>query len=168
MNISIRQLTEKDWRKLSQIRLKALQTDPKVFGSNYEKESQMTEADWRGWLQNANAAIFMLFDGEKPIGMTSVSVRREDETNQTAILTASWLEPEFRGKGLSKLMYEARIEWAKSHPTIKRIIVSHRASNVASKYANQKHGFKFTHINEKVWVDGITEDEVCYELMLDK
>ncbi len=166
MNISIRQLSEKDWRILSQVRLKALKTDPKVFGSNYAKESKMTEADWRGWLQREDAAVFMLFAGEKPIGMTSVSVWREDETNQTAILTASWLEPEFRGKGLSKLIYEARIDWAKARPTVKRIIVSHRASNVASKYANQKHGFVFTHTNEKVWVDGITEDEVCYELKI--
>ncbi|MGC2235292.1 MAG: GNAT family N-acetyltransferase [Pyrinomonadaceae bacterium] len=166
MNISIRQLAEKDWSELSQIRLKALQTDPKVFGSNYEKESKMTEDDWRGWLQRDDAAIFMLFAGEKPIGMTGVSVWREDETKQTAILTASWLEPEFRGKGLSELMYRKRIDWAKAHPTIKRIIVSHRASNVASKFANQKHGFVFTKTNEKIWSDGVTEDEVCYELKI--
>lgn len=164
MNVFIRRLTEKDWRVLAEVRLKALQTDPKVFGSNYAKESQMTEADWRGWLQRDDAAVFMLFAGEKPIGMTSVSVWREDETNQTAILTASWLEPEFRRKGLSELMYKARIDWAKAHPIVKRIIVSHRASNVASKYANQKHGFVFTKTCEKVWSDGVTEDEVCYEL----
>lgn len=168
MNISIRQLTEKDWRELSEIRLKALQTDPKVFGSNYEKESKFTETDWRGWLQREDAAVFMLFADEKPIGMTGVSVWREDETNQTAILIASWLEPEFRGKGLSKLIYQARIDWAKAHPTIKRIIVSHRASNLASKYANQKHRFVFTRTHEKVWSDGITEDEVCYELKIDE
>jgi hypothetical protein len=48
MSITIRRLTEDDWIEFSQIRLKALQTDPEVFGSNYEKESQMTEADWRG------------------------------------------------------------------------------------------------------------------------
>jgi RimJ/RimL family protein N-acetyltransferase len=167
MNISIRQLKEDDWREFSQVRLKALKTDPRVFGSNYEKESQFTEADWRDRLQDTkDVAIFMLFAGETPIGITGVSVFRDDSTGKTALLWGSWLEPDFRGKGLSELMYRARIEWAKRHPNVNRIIVSHRASNTASKYANQKHGFKFTRTHEKVWTDGATEDEVCYELYI--
>lgn len=168
MSISIRQLTEEDWRELSQIRLKALQTDPKVFGSNYESESKFTEADWRSRLQSKDSAVFMIFAEETPIGMTGVSLWREDPTNRTAIFWGSWLEPDFRGRGLSKLMYGARLDWVKKHPTIERVIVSHRASNVASKYANQKHGFVFTRTHEKLWADGETEDEVCYELKINE
>jgi hypothetical protein len=63
-------------------------------------------------------------------------------------------------------MYEARLEWVKSRPAFERIIVSHRASNLASKYANQKHRFVFTRTHEKIWADGKTEAEVCYELKL--
>lgn len=166
MNIAIRHLNEDDWRLLAQVRLKALKTDPLVFGSNYEYESKFTEADWKSRLTTNNSAIFMLFDEETPIGMTSISVDREDASGKTALLWGSWLEPEYRGKGLSNLIYKTRIEWAKSQPEIEKIIVSHRASNVASKYANQKHGFVFTHTHEKVWTDGKTEDEVCYELKI--
>jgi RimJ/RimL family protein N-acetyltransferase len=167
MSISIRQLTENDWREFAQVRLKALVTDPLVFGSSYEKESQFTEADWRSRLEPSDdSAVFMLFDDETPIGITGVSVFRDDPTGETAILWGSWLEADFRGKGLSGLIYNARLDWAKRHPSIKRIIVSHRASNLASKYANQKHGFSFTGTHEKVWTDGATEDEVCYELYL--
>ncbi len=68
MNISIKQLTENDWREFSLIRLKALQTDPFVFGSNYEKESQMTEADWRSRLQAKDNAIFLIYAGDTPSG----------------------------------------------------------------------------------------------------
>jgi RimJ/RimL family protein N-acetyltransferase len=169
MSVAIRQLTGDDWQMLFRVRLKALRSDPNVFGSNYELESQFTEADWRGRLTADDVAIFMLFDDETPIGMTGVSVWREDLTRRTALLWGSWLEPEFRGRGLSELMYRmyrARLDWAKAHPTIERIIVSHRASNVASKYANQKHGFIFTRTHEKTWADGKTEGEVCYELKL--
>jgi RimJ/RimL family protein N-acetyltransferase len=63
-------------------------------------------------------------------------------------------------------MYLTRIDWAKHQPTVEKIIVSHRASNLSSKYANQKHGFVETHKHEKVWSDGMTEDEVYYELKL--
>ncbi|HEX8289454.1 MAG TPA: GNAT family protein [Pyrinomonadaceae bacterium] len=164
MNISIRQINVDDWLIFSEIRLKALQTDPLVFGSSYEKESQFIEADWRERLEARDSAVFMLFADETPFGITGVSVFRDDPTKRTAILWGSWLAPEFRGKGLSDLMYKARIDWAKAHPGIERIIVSHRASNLASKYANQKQGFVFTRVHEKVWADGAVEDEVCYEL----
>lgn len=166
MSISIRQLAENDWRLFSEVRLTALQSDPSVFGSNYELESKFTEDDWRSRLQSVDSAIFMIFDDETPIGMTGVSVFRDDPTGRTAIFWGSWLAPAYRQKGLSKLMYETRIGWAKAHPGIERIIVSHRASNVASKFANQKHGFVFTRTHEKVWTDGKVEDEVCYELKL--
>lgn len=63
-------------------------------------------------------------------------------------------------------MYQTRINWAKEHPTVEKIIVSHRASNLSSKYANQKHGFVLTHKIEKVWTDGATDDEIFYELKI--
>jgi RimJ/RimL family protein N-acetyltransferase len=166
MGISIRQLEENDWRQFSRIRLTALQTDPSVFGSNYESESIFTESDWRSRLQSDDSAIFMIFDGETPIGMTGVSVFRDDPARRTAIFWGSWLAPAYRRKGLSDLIYGARLEWAKARSGIERIIVSHRASNLASKYANQKHGFVFTRTHEKIWTDGKLEDEVCYELKL--
>ena len=166
MSFSIRQLTENDWREFAQVRLKALQTDPLVFGSNYEKESQMTEAEWRSRLRAKDNAIFLLFENETAIGMTGVSIDRNDPTKRTALLWGSWLAPEFRGKGLSDLMYQTRIKWAKEQPTVEKIIVSHRASNLSSKYANQKHGFVSTHKNEKVWADGATEEEIFYELKI--
>ncbi len=168
MNISIKQAAEDDWKLLRQIRLTALKTDPRVFGSNFEKESKLTETDWRARLQTDDSAVFLLFENELLVGMTGVSVFRDDPTQKTAIFWGSWLAPEFRGKGLSEIMYKARINWAKAHPTIEKIIVAHRASNQASKRANQKHGFVFTHTSEIVWADGAAEDVVSYELKLEK
>ncbi len=167
MGISIRKLGDDDWREFSEVRLRALKTDPQVFGSNYEFESKFTEDDWRRRLERVDSAIFMLFDGENPVGITGVSVFDEDPSGETAIFWGSWLAPGFRRRSLSGLMYETRILWAKARPKIKRIIVSHRASNTASKFANQKHGFVFTRTHEKIWTDGKTEDEVCYELKLE-
>ncbi len=63
-------------------------------------------------------------------------------------------------------MYRTRIDWAKAQATVEKIIVSHRASNLSSKFANQKHGFAFTHKTEKVWTDGEVEDEIFYELKI--
>lgn len=166
MNFKIRQLTENDWREFSEVRLTALKTDPHVFGSNYAKESKMTEADWRGRLASKDNAIFLIYDDDSPVGMTGVSIDWNDPTKRSALLWGSWLAPEARGRGLSELMYQTRIEWAKRQPTIEKIIVSHRASNLSSKFANQKHGFVFTHKTERLWTDGASDDEIFYELNL--
>lgn len=166
MSIRIRQLNENEWAEFSRIRLQALSTDPQVFGSNYEKESRMTESEWRVRLRAKDNAIFLIYENETPIGMTCVSVDRNDATKKTALLWGSWLAPSFRGKGLSELMYRTRLEWAKTQPTVEKIIVSHRASNLASKRANRKHGFVSTHKSEKTWTDGAIEDEIFYELKI--
>ncbi len=166
MNFTIRRLTEDDWLEFSRIRLTALKTDPQVFGSNYERESKNTEADWRARLGAKDIAVFLIYENDTPIGTTGVMIDRDDRTQKTALLWGSWLAPDFRGKGLSELMYQTRIEWAKRQPTVERIIVSHRASNLSSKYANQKHGFVFTHKAAKTWTDGKSEDEIFYELKI--
>jgi RimJ/RimL family protein N-acetyltransferase len=98
--------------------------------------------------------------------MTAVSVDRDDPTRKTALLWGSWLAPQFRGKGLSESMYQTRINWAKAQPTVEKSSFPHRASNLSSKYANQKHGFVLMHKTEKVWNDGVTEDEFYYELKI--
>jgi RimJ/RimL family protein N-acetyltransferase len=164
MNLSVSQANESDWQDLRFIRLKALQTDPAVFSSNYQKESAMTEAEWKSWLQTDDAAIFLIRENSILIGMTAISVDRDDVMRKRAILWGSWLEPSARGKGLSRIMYQKRIEWATKHPTIEQIIVSHRASNLPSKYANQKYGFQYTHIEDKIWPDGTREENVFYAL----
>jgi RimJ/RimL family protein N-acetyltransferase len=166
MKYSVRKLEEKDWCAYSEIRLRALQTDPKVFGSNYERESKFTEAEWRSGLINPDSAVFAVFEDDRPVGMTGVAIDRDDPSRKTALLWGSWLEPDARGKGISTLLYEARIEWARQQPSVERIVVSHRESNVASKFANQKLGFVSTHETEKVWNDGLTEKEFHYELIL--
>ena len=166
MKYSIRKLEGKDWRVFSEIRLRALQTDPCVFGSTHERESKFTDVEWRSRLDDPDSAVFGVFDDDRPIGITGVAIDRDDPSRRTALLWGSWLEPDARGKGISKLLYEARIEWARRQSGVKRIIVSHRESNLASKFANQKFAFVRTHTTNKIWNDGIAEEEIHYELIL--
>lgn len=166
MNIFIRQIDESDWQEFREIRLKALKSDPKVFGSNYEREKTYSKQDWKKWVGAKNQAIFFIYDDEMPIGMTGIYIPQDTVTKTTAILWGSWLESDYRRKGVSRLMYKARIDWAKQNKNLRRIEVSHRESNLASKYANQKHNFKQIKEEDKKWHDGIMEKDVIYELNL--
>jgi RimJ/RimL family protein N-acetyltransferase len=168
MEFTIRKLAEEDWEIFSTIRLRALLTDPSVFGSNYDTESKYTETDWRSLLNDGNTAVFAVFEGDEPVGMTGVALDRNDPSGRTALLWGSWLEPRLRNQGLSRLFYDARLAWANEQPGVERIVVSHRRSNVASKIANERFGFVETHSIEKVWSDGLTEKEHFYELVISR
>lgn len=110
-----------------------------------------------------SCAYFGLYHGDECIGLTGV-VEHKDNPQDT-LLIASYIRKEHRGKGLSRMLYEARIVWAKENG-YKRAIISHRASNVASKAANQKHGFVYTHAERKIWPDGIADDQLFYQFLL--
>lgn len=166
MAVTIRQLNETDWREYSQTRLRALQTDPQVFVSTFQKEARFAEIDWRNRLKNNN--IFLIYDDSEAIGMTGVSIYLDDTTGKTAIFWGSWFAPEFRGRKLSNLMYQTRLDWARKQPLVERILVSHRASNIAAKRASGKHGFTFSHTDKLVWSDGISEDLLSYELKIER
>ena len=58
--------------------------------------------------------MFGLFDGDCLIGITAAFALAEDPAAQTAIFGMSFILPEYRGRGLSRLLYEARLEWTRA------------------------------------------------------
>ncbi|MGZ9097214.1 MAG: GNAT family N-acetyltransferase [Micavibrio sp.] len=164
MKITIRPLQSSEWVLLQEIRLKALKTNPQVFSSSYETEKNLSPDEWKSWLTQDNKCVFGLFDQQKIIGLTSIFTLRDDPTGQTALLATSYIEPEYRGQGLSRMFYEARLGWVKTQPQFRKIVVSHRESNEASRRANQSFGFQYIGRRPHIWPDGVSEDEIMYEL----
>ncbi|MCE7044106.1 GNAT family N-acetyltransferase [Dyadobacter sp. CY312] len=161
---SLQKLCKDDWYILKKIRLEALLLDAQSFGSSYERESAYAEIHWREFIgDRRDRAIFILKDGAVVIGMTGI-VKSRDERDE-AILIASYIRNEYRRIGLSMMLYQARLNWAKAE-NIPSVIVSHRESNLASKMANQKFGFQYTCEQNKTWSDGVTEKEIFYRLAL--
>ena len=154
---------EADWERVRAIRLEALLTDPGVYGSTYVRESGYDEAAWRAWIASPGRYMFLLLEGDAPVGLTGVITDRDDPT--TAICVASYLKPSHRGQKLSRLFYQARIDWARTQG-FRRLTVGHRLSNTASMRANQAFGFRETHREPHTWHDGTEEPEVLYELLL--
>jgi GNAT superfamily N-acetyltransferase len=163
---SIVHLNPDDWQILKKIRLEALSLEPQAFGSNFEKESSYDENKWREFIGeplSKDRAIFILINGDNVIGLTGIV--RSKENLEDAVLIASYIQKQYRGKGLSKILYEARIDWARRN-SFSGVIVSHRQSNIASKMANQKFNFQYTGSADKVWIDGKSEKQLFYRLSL--
>lgn len=160
----LRQFEPNDWSVYKAIRLEALQKEPMFFGSSYERESAEADEQWKNYVSNPIMAFWGLYLGDNCIGLTGIS----EYWNQpdSLVLRGSYIQKEHRQKGLSSLFYQARLQWAAKQQGFKRIIVSHRASNEASKASNQKFGFKYTYTEDKKWPDGKVEGHVFYELPL--
>jgi GNAT superfamily N-acetyltransferase len=108
--ITIRQAGEDDWDTLRQVRLRALQTDPKVFGSTYEREVAFDEVMWRSRTQTS--AVFLAWDDEDVVGIV---MGYADEEADEAVweLVAMWVAPEARSQGITPRLIQAVVSAAR-------------------------------------------------------
>jgi RimJ/RimL family protein N-acetyltransferase len=166
-DIHIRLLKPEDWQILRKMRLRALQMNPDVFLGVYAVEFQNPDEKWHEVVDGTGKGVFGLFDGGTLIGITAVFTWREDPSGQTGVMAYSFIEPAYRGRGLSKLLYEARIAWAVRHKPFKKLVIAHREGNEASKRAMLAHGFVFTDTKSIDWPDGTADLEYNYELDLE-
>ena len=165
--VTIRLFQPDEWPALRAIRIKKLQTEGQLFYRTAAEAQAQPDSYWRELATSNNeGAVWGLFDGAQLIGMTGIYV--DEKMPEKAVLWGSWLEPAYRGQGLSDLIYKTRIAWAQAHPAVKYIVTSHRGTNEASKRSNQRHGFVYTHTKTRTWPDGAVEDEPFYELRLNK
>jgi RimJ/RimL family protein N-acetyltransferase len=163
---SIRPLRPDEWAALREIRLAALLTEPGMFFSAYAQEALLDEDAWRAWIGNPAQCVFGLFHRDELVGITAVYTHRDDPSGRTALFGSTYIDPAHRGRGLTRLLYAARLDWVRIRPRFGRIVVSHRRSNVASMRAMRLVGFVETGTQVRAWPDGTTEDEVLYELDL--
>lgn len=158
---SVIQLTPSDWKDYKSIRLEALAAHPHFFSPSRD-ETKFTEEDWKQRLGNLNAGAFGLYVNGKLIGLTGI-VRDRTEI-QKAHLVSSYIRSEYRRMGLSKLLYQVRIDWARKCKTIKYLVVDHNQENESSFKAHQKFGFKYSHSYEEVLSNEKSKTIVSYTL----
>ena len=160
---SVKQFDVSDWKAYRDMRLEALATHPTLFDPSTD-ETQLTEEEWQQRLTNENVCTFGVYDNDQLIGITVV--RRDADEREKAHLAASYIRQAYRKKGLSRLLYEARINWAKEQKDIKFVYVDHFEDNEASFRAHQKFGFTYDSSYEEVTLLGQLRKSVVYKLAI--
>ena len=164
--VTIRALSPTEWELFRDFRLGALETCPGVFATSHDDAAARPAEEWQRLVKGPANQVFGLFDEERLIGITAAFAWDHDPTGQTAVLVGSFLLPEYRGRTLSRMLFSARLDWIRSHPQFKKVVVSHRRSNEASERSIRRHGFVETHRVPRTWPDGAVDDDVFYELSL--
>jgi RimJ/RimL family protein N-acetyltransferase len=101
-DIQCHELSADDWRRLKEIRLASLLESPEAFGGNHEKESAMSEDEWRQ-LFKKNSYLVASHNGED-IAMMFLEKLRGD-FGATCWVGGCWSNPKFRGKGAVRAMF---------------------------------------------------------------
>jgi GNAT superfamily N-acetyltransferase len=91
-----------------QVRLAALHEAPYAFGSTYEREVELVEADWRRGLVSRTRFV------AEVDGTVAGTVSGGDATTAgTAAITAMWVDPPFRRRGIGDVLIKHVLEWAR-------------------------------------------------------
>ncbi len=165
-DIYIRALTPDDWEIFRALRIRAITLHTNYFLQHPDKAKELPVTHWQETLDGKGKQVFGLFDGQVLIGITAVFTWRADPKGATGFMAMSFIEPEYRGRGYSDLLYKARIDFAVKHHAWDRLIIGHRAGNKPSEAAIKKHGFKFVRTDEIEWPDGTKDTEYNYEMDL--
>lgn len=125
---------------------KALKGDPDVPDAEKILYSALEEGPdyWKLVFNDAESAQFILLkkNGAKPsdlVGVGSVDVFDEDDF---ATLNAAHIISDFRGQGLSALLYDARLKYVDEETTFPHSRVAYRTDNIASRCAALRAGFE--------------------------
>jgi RimJ/RimL family protein N-acetyltransferase len=162
-NISVKKFDEQNWQEYRDIRLEALSLHPNFFCPSRD-ETKFTADDWKLRLSNKDACTFGLYVDNKLIGTTGIT--RDKSDKEKAHLVASYIKSEYRQKGFSGLLYEARIQWARDQKDIKYLLVEHYEDNTPSMRAHQKFGFKFESSYDETLANGQIRKSLVYKLSL--
>jgi RimJ/RimL family protein N-acetyltransferase len=100
--VQCHELIADEWQRLRAIRLASLLESPEAFGGNHEKESAMSENEWRE-LFTKNSYLIASYNDED-IALMYLEKFRGD-FGATCWVGGCWSNPKFRGRGAVRAMF---------------------------------------------------------------
>jgi len=165
-DITVRAARPSDWMSVRTLCLESCE-EPPLYLTRNESWASNGQDDWVEYSVGPEHAIFLLFDLSisplEAIGKARISAANEDPT--TAVADGIYIRPAYRGLGLSKLLWQARIHWARCNH-FQRVTTIHHLSNVRSMRSIAAQGFVETERIEHDSTHEAKEPEVGYELRL--
>jgi GNAT superfamily N-acetyltransferase len=118
------------WRE---VRLRSLADTPDAFGSTLEREQAFTEEEWLARL--SPPAVLVLDEAGHPVGLGGGFEHRTG----ALLVVAMWLDPAWRGSGLSRRILDLVVDFARSHDLEVELDVARNAT--AARAAYERYGF---------------------------
>ncbi len=101
--INVAELTKNSWQRFRDIRIASLKSDPEAFGGNFEQIIQQTQADWEEKFQT-QVPVVATYQSRDIALMVIENLQGDFGT--TCWIGGCWVQPEFRGQGIMRKMFE--------------------------------------------------------------
>ena len=134
----IRRVETGDWKRVRDVRLRALAADPEAFLETVETARAFRSEQWRERATpSAEQVTFGEERGDAFEGMVVGFVRGDPAT---AYLVGMWVAPGLRGSGVAQVLVERVLAWAREHGRT-RVLLSVEAGNDRAARLYEKCGF---------------------------
>ncbi|HAT8609224.1 TPA: GNAT family N-acetyltransferase [Legionella pneumophila] len=134
----IRQLFDTDWHLWKEIRLEALNNSPENFGSSYEEEVHMSDADFQNGL--SKGYVLGAFVDDLLVSCAGFYTLNSIKTKHRGVLWGMYTRLEYRGKGIATALIQTLIQHAKTSVT--QLHLTCVVSNFVAQAFYQKQGFR--------------------------
>jgi RimJ/RimL family protein N-acetyltransferase len=116
--LRVRHVLAGEHMRLRTLRLSSLRSDPEAFGSTYARDAARDADWWKQWATESGEGItqrtFVLVDrNDRWLGLALV--RFDDVKPDSAVLLATWVSPEARGRRAAASLCDACATWAREH-----------------------------------------------------
>ncbi len=152
----VHKVSADEWQKLADIRTRAIQDAPQAFGDTIENTRARSEEEWRKW---TNGNIYTIEQNGRFVA--TVTWRKHEEYGD--YIVGVWTDPDYRGKGLNKKLFEKIFDDAKKSG-VEKISLHVNVDQKAAIQSYRSLGFEITGtVNQKHMGDGNLHDEYAME-----
>lgn len=110
----VRRARADEWAEQRDIRFRMLTLASDAFGSTADGHSVFNDEDWQAWAeersQGPDQAMYVALNGDRWVGCV-IGSRAEGDSG-AARVTAMWVEPESRNRGVGALLLSELSKWA--------------------------------------------------------
>src|SRR5215468_479130 len=140
---TVRPFASSEWATYRELRLRALEESPDSFGSTLAVEGSLPQENWARHLaaaaQSGSDLPLIAEAGGTPAGLTWAKVDASDAS--LVNLYQMWVAPEFRDRGLGRMLLRAALEWARARKA-SRVHLSVTCSNTPAVRLYTSEGFQ--------------------------
>jgi ribosomal protein S18 acetylase RimI-like enzyme len=146
MNLTIRRISESEWKVYKNLRLEALRLAPEAFSSKYSDNIIIADEEWKKrvskYATDINACNLIAWKDDLALGM--VTYINEEQPSMYQM----WVNPSFRKLGIAEKLVSTLQEWLKDSGQ-KTLICSVYKNNFAALNLYLRLGFYQTHEDDK-------------------
>lgn len=147
----IRKLTEDDAEDYRKIRLEALYKNQDSFGTTYHEEAIKTIEQFRDRIPVNNNFILGCFENKELIGIVAFHQESRIKLRHKAYISSMYVQQEYRGKGIGKLLLNKLIEKAKVIKQLEILLLDVVQSNFLAKNLYLSFGFQIYGIEKMAY-----------------